>query len=320
MIVNKHFVTLFFIQVTMLLINVGVRAQYSYYTIKVGDIKVTALSDGSVDIDVKQLFEPKDGNTAEQLVKKEYLQNPVEVSINTYLIQDGKKNILVDTGAGDIFGSNAGSLLKSLNAYGLKPSEITDILITHIHADHTGGLVVNDKMVFPNATLHVNEQELNFWFKEVVLSDEQDTNKGADAKTYENARNMMTPYIKANKVKTFKGDNVELLSNIKALCFAGHTPGHTVYVLQSKGELMYFWGDLVHVASVQFLDPFMTDHFDVEQEEAKQTRYTFYEKVVKQQALIGASHISFPGIGRLQKTQQSYKWIAVPFSVKGRTK
>jgi len=143
--------------------------QQSFYSIQLGDYKVTALSDGSVDIDVDELFDAQEGLKASDLTTKAFLQNPVEVSINSYLIQSPTQTILVDAGAGQLFGASAGKLVQSLHAYGLQPEDITDILITHIHVDHAGGLALDNKRVYPNAIIHINEVEFTYWLSNSLL-------------------------------------------------------------------------------------------------------------------------------------------------------
>lgn len=81
---------------------------------------------------------------------------------------------------------------------------------------------------------------------------------------------------------------------------------------------MVFWGDLVHIASVQFIDPLMDDHFDVSIDKGKTQRVAFYKKVSDEKYLIAASHISFPGFGHLKSEGNKYVWIPVPYSVEGR--
>src|SRR3546814_574700 len=100
------------------------------------------------------------------LMTRSFHQLPVEVSINAFLIDTGTRVVLVDTGAGDLFASRGGGgrLLANLRAAGYQPDQINDVLLTHVHADHSGGLVIDEKMVFPNALVHVHQAELDYWF------------------------------------------------------------------------------------------------------------------------------------------------------------
>ncbi|MEK6512444.1 MBL fold metallo-hydrolase [Myroides odoratimimus] len=317
---NYRRLGMLFMGIGMMLLSTKSIAQSSFYSVNVGDVKVTSLSDGSVDIDVDQLFDSKEGVKASDLIKNAYLVNPVEVSINAYLVQYDNKNILIDTGAGQIFGDHAGKLVNTLKQYGVKPEEITDILITHIHVDHIGGLVVDNQIVYPNATIHVNEIEYNYWMKTMNSDKARSGLAKEQQKIVENVQKVVTVYANSKQIQTFKNNNGELLSLIEVLPTVGHTPGHTVFVLSSNGHSMYFWGDLVHVASVQFEEPFMINHFDEDIELAKRVRSAFYDKMVEGEYLIGGAHQSFPGFGRMRKVGKRYQWISVPYSVTGRTK
>ena len=134
------------------------------YSFPLGDFTITALSDGTVPQDLYQLLTATSHSHTQELLDKAFLANPVEASINAFLIQSSQKNILVDTGSGDLFGpGNGGKLLDSLASIGVKADDISDILITHIHTDHTGGLVRNGQPAFPNATVHVGAADLTFF-------------------------------------------------------------------------------------------------------------------------------------------------------------
>lgn len=303
-----------------LLVSQNLIGQPSFYTIQLGDYKVTALSDGSVDIDVDALFDAQEGVKASELTTKAFLQNPVEVSINSYLIQSPPHTILVDVGAGDLFGAAAGKLVQSLHAYGLQPEDITDILITHIHVDHAGGLARDNKRVFPKAIIHINEAEFTYWLATMNSDEARNTLSAEQKKIVKGVQNAVSLYKDSNQIVTFKNQAGSLLPDIKVLPTIGHTPGHTVYLLDSKEEQLYFWGDLVHVVSVQFELPFMTNHFDEDQDLAKKVRNSFYQSMAEKQSLIAGAHQSFPGFGRVRQLHHHYEWIAVPYSIKGRTK
>src|SRR3546814_78689 len=115
-----------------------------FYAFPLGDLKIVALSDGTVPQDLHQLLTGTSPAKVDELLEQSFQSNPVEASINAYLIEDGDRRILIDTVSGQLFGpGNGGKLFDSLAVIGVSPSDITDILITHIHTDHTGGLVVD---------------------------------------------------------------------------------------------------------------------------------------------------------------------------------
>jgi len=123
---------------------------------KIGTVDVIALSDGTAGFEVlEMLSKPKE---AEKLLAKAYLKSPVDASVNAFLIQLGQRQILVDAGSGELLGPKMNKLPVSLRAVGVSPEQITDILLTHIHPDHSGGLTVGGRKVFP-ARLFMSTRE-----------------------------------------------------------------------------------------------------------------------------------------------------------------
>ncbi|HAY3563987.1 TPA: MBL fold metallo-hydrolase [Elizabethkingia meningoseptica] len=309
-----------FIGILCLNINHFLFGQTAPYQIKLGEIKVTALTDGTLPIDVEKLFDTGSPGKPTELANQAFLQNPVEVSINVYLIQYGNKNILVDSGSGELFGKYGGKLAESLKQTGITPEQITDILITHIHADHSGGLVIAGKKIFSKAIIHINKAELDFWLKEENKQKADDRTMGANEQTFRNAQDMITPYLQSKQVITFSGETENIVPYISAMPYPGHTPGHTIYVLNNTTEKVYFWGDLIHVPGLQFINPSLHVHFDVDMKEGKLKRNSFYERAASDKFLIAGAHISFPGIGHLKKNGTEYIWMPIPFSIEGRTR
>ena len=139
-------------------------SQAGYYRMKIGKIDVIALTDGTIGVDFLSLLTNTKPGEVESLLAREYIKpNSVEASMNAYLIQLDNRLILIDTGAGELLGSKLDKLPDSLRSVGVQPELITDILLTHIHPDHSGGPTVGGRRVFPNATVHVNKLELDYW-------------------------------------------------------------------------------------------------------------------------------------------------------------
>ncbi len=135
------------------------------YSFKLGEFTITALSDGTVPQDLDKVLTNTNTKSAEiqQFLQREFLTNPVEASINAFVIDTGDKQVLVDTGAGQLFGPKLGGKLQaSLKASGYTPGEIDIILLTHIHADHSGGLVENERLMFPTATVYVGKPDVDY--------------------------------------------------------------------------------------------------------------------------------------------------------------
>jgi glyoxylase-like metal-dependent hydrolase (beta-lactamase superfamily II) len=284
-----------------------------FYRIWLGDFEVTALSDGTSPFQAAWLTNVSPANI-ETGLSKHFLKAPVETSFSAYLVNTGTKIILVDAGTGSFLGPALGKLLDNLAAAGYRPEQIDEIYITHLHVDHVGGLVSGDKIAFPNAIVRADEHDAAYW-----LSDKNMKNAPADMKLFfEGARASLNPYIAAGKFKPFDGDT-ELVPGIKAVATRGHTPGHAFYVAESNGQRMVFWGDLVHVASLQLPNPSVTVVFDVDNKAAVTQRRKAFADAARRGDLIAASHISFPGIGRLRTEGKGYAWVPINYAVKAAT-
>ena len=138
------------------------QSQAGYYRFMVGKVEVIALSDGTIGLDT-QLLRTPDRHGVDTALKVAHLKSPLDTSVNAYLVKLAGRLILVDAGTGTLFGPSLNKLPASLRAAGVEPEQITDVLITHVHTDHTGGLMSGDRRVYPNATLHVDQREVGYW-------------------------------------------------------------------------------------------------------------------------------------------------------------
>ena len=283
-----------------------------WFRMKIGDFEVTALSDGTADLPVDQLLT----NTTPDKVKKAlaavFLKTPLETSINGYLVNTGSKLVLIDAGAANLFGPTLGKLVGSLKASGYTPDQVDEIYITHMHADHVGGVTNGDKAVFPNATIRAAKAEGDFWLTQANM----DKAPAAMKDFFKGAMASMKPYTSANKYKPFEGADVELLPGIHAIAAPGHTPGHTIYAIESKGEKLVFCGDLMHVAAVQFPDPSVTIQFDADSKAAAPQRKKLYADAAAKGYFVAFTHVSFPGVGHIRKEGAGYEWLPVNYTNK----
>ncbi|SHI20576.1 MBL fold metallo-hydrolase [Pollutimonas bauzanensis] len=288
-----------------------VRAQApGVYRYRVGDFQVTALSDGTVPQDLHALLTNTTPAEIDGSLEHAFLSNPVEASINAFLIDTGTRLLLVDTGSGSLFGpGNGGKLLGSLKAAGYPPEQINDILLTHIHTDHSGGLVSEGQLVFPNATIHVGKPDVDLFLDPANIHGVN----GYDKKYFEEAVKTVGPYVKAGKVMPFTGAT-QLYPGVKAIPAPGHTPGHSFYQLESKGESIEFIGDIVHVASVQFSKPKITILYDVSPKEAAAERQKQFAIAATQRELVAGAHLPFPGLGHIRaEAGGGYTFVPVDY-------
>jgi glyoxylase-like metal-dependent hydrolase (beta-lactamase superfamily II) len=280
-----------------------------YYRTMVGAFEVTAISDGTVALPVDQLLT----NTTPQAVDTElaaaFETSPLETSDNAYLVNTGSKLVLVDTGAGTLFGPTLGKLLSNIEASGYRPDQIDEILVTHMHPDHVGGLAASGKAVFPNAVVHAAKADADYWLSQANLDAAPEAAKGF----FQGAIASFQPYVDAKRLETFDGPT-EFLPGLRAVALPGHTAGHTGYLVESDGQSLLIWGDVVHVAAVQFDHPEVTIQFDSDTGEAAGERTKIFADAADRRYLIAGAHLPFPGLGHVRKRGDAYGWVPVNYS------
>ena len=279
-----------------------------FHRIMLGDFEITAISDGTVDLPIDKLLHQPAATTTKELARN-FEGVPTETSVNGFLVNTGSKLILIDTGAGGLFGPTLGKLAANLKAAGYQPEQVDEIYLTHLHPDHVGGLAANSQLVFPNAVVRADQRDTDFW-----LSQANQDKAPADSKGFfQGAVASLSPYAAAQHLKPFRGDT-ELAPGVRATSAYGHTPGHTIYTVESKGKKLVLLGDLIHVGAVQFDHPQVTIGFDSDAKSAAAARAKVFQAVAKDGALVGVSHLSFPGLGHLRSNGNSYQWVPVAYT------
>ncbi|WP_454735539.1 MBL fold metallo-hydrolase [Cupriavidus necator] len=265
-----------------------------FYRMMVGDFEVTALSDGTNPMQAAKLLSGEPGKIAD-LLKESFLGDRVETSHNSYLVNTGMKLVLVDAGAGTLLGPQTGDLIRNLRAAGYRPEQVDEVYITHLHPDHVGGLVADGQRAFPQAIVRLDKRELEFWLSDANTRAAPESMK----RFFSGARTSLKPYMAAGKVKPFEGSS-ELVPGIRSQGLYGHTPGHAGFVVESNAQKLVLWGDVIHVAAVQFENPAITISYDVDPGAAQSERRRMLTDAARNGYLVGGAHISFPGIGHVR--------------------
>jgi glyoxylase-like metal-dependent hydrolase (beta-lactamase superfamily II) len=280
-----------------------------FYHYRVGDFKVTALLDGYFEMPTSFIV-GYDEKAAKQSTKQSYRRftsQTVSVPVNAYVINTGKDVVLLGGGAPTFMSPTLGKLSANMAAAGINPADITKILLTHTHPDHVATLIKKDgSKYFDNATLVLSEAEWSFIHNDKVRNAAPKDFKGM----IDFARTALAPY--KDQRQMFSGEK-EVLTGISSSPLPGHTPGHTGYQLHSKGESLFFWGDVVHFSTLQFANPDWKVVFDADVEQARKTRRAIFERASAQKMAIAGAHIDFPGIGYVEKSGSAYRYISAPW-------
>ncbi len=282
-------------------IQVGFRKQ------KLGDMEIIALNDGVLRRPLAAEFvknAPLDQVHA--LLKSQNMPTDyIDIPFTAFLVIAGNRRILMDTGFADNGPPTTGRLMANLNAAGLKAEDITDVVISHYHGDHING--VRNKagnLVFPKAKVHVPAPEHAFWMDDARMAAAPDAMKGA----FQAVRRAFNGL--GDQLTQFQ-PGAELAPGITSVAAYGHTPGHTLFTVASKGEKFAFVADLTNVPQLFARNPDWAVQFDMDAEAARVTRRKVFEMVVSEKMLTGGYHFPFPAFGTIEKLGNGYDFKPV---------
>ena len=279
-------------------LSIGVRADDAFgplpvlpaaKSFSIGTLKLTALHDA-------QYVVPNDGKTLGVGVSPSAVTDVlraaaaptdrITLSVNALLVRTGRRVLLIDTGLGP---KAHGSLVASLSEEGVSPKAVTDILITHSHGDHIGGLLdANGGLEFPKATIRMASAEWA-WLQ-----------KNGPAKTVEAI---------SSHVRTFE-PGAQIAPGVTSVALAGHTPGHVGYEIVSGAARLLDIGDLAHSSIVSLQKPQWGVAFDNDGAVAKTTRLATLARLAKEQELVYSPHFPFPGVGHIVADGEGFAWKA----------
>lgn len=265
-------------------------------TIQIGEFQVSALADGYFELPSPFLM--KDGEALPDGPER------LRLDINAFLVTTTDRTILIDTGCGALLGPTVNHLAEQLALAGRGLSDVDTILCTHIHPDHTNGLVDASGMAqFPNAQIHVHQNELDFWMSDERMAEAPEALKIQ----FLWARQVFAPY--ADRMLPF--DHGQVLKGIEAVPLFGHTPGHSGFLFDGGGNRqLIVWGDVVHAIDIQTRDPDVTVVADLDPRIATQTRRRIFDRVASDDILFAGMHVSFPDFGRLKQDKDGFVYGA----------
>jgi glyoxylase-like metal-dependent hydrolase (beta-lactamase superfamily II) len=289
------------------MVQVPQRQVPGVYHRRIGDMIVTALSDGYLDgsVDVLRNIEPQEATR----MLAEAFRPGRRTSVNCYAIRAGGRLVLIETGSGNYLQPTAGRLQSNLRAAGIDPAEIELVLLTHMHPDHSAGLTdpATGRRLFPKAELVVHESDPRYWDDDAAMAQ---ASERAKKLYFEAAREQIAPY--RDRMRTFNSSR-EVFPGITAMPLNGHTPGHSGYMITSGNDSLLVWGDIIHVPEIQVPRPEVTIEFDTDPAAAAATRRRTFDMVASDRLLIAGMHVHYPGFAHVAHHGTSYALLPEPW-------
>ena len=278
----------------------------SRYAVRIGEIDVMVVSDGVLTLPGAML-----AHNAEPAVRAAWLKDnflppdAFDWALNVVVVRSGGRTILIDAGMGAEFPlPRAGQLIHRLEAAGIDLASVTDVVLTHMHMDHVGGLLVDGvkEQLRPDLRIHVAAAEVKFWeapdFSRVSMP------PGFPDALRTTAKRFVKEY--RSQLRLFE-EEYEVAPGVVIHRTGGHTPGHSVVRLASGGERLTFAGDLVF--QVGFEHPDWYNGFEHDPEEAARVRIDLLRELAETGSLLVATHMPFPSVGHVAIAGDAFRWV-----------
>ncbi|WP_439374063.1 MBL fold metallo-hydrolase [Bradyrhizobium sp. DASA03120] len=282
----------------------------SRYALKIGDIDVLVVSDGVLPLPTTMLAHNASPAERAAWLHDMFLpQDAFDWALNAVMVRSGDKTILIDAGLGsdpDLQLPRAGQLIRRLEAAGIDLSAVTDLVLTHLHMDHVGGLLVDGvkQRLRKDLRIHVAAAEVRFW----EAPDFSHTNmpQGFPDALRATAKRFVKEY--GSQLRTFD-ETQEIAPGVIARRTGGHTPGHSVVRVASGGDALTFAGDAVF--AVGFEQPDWHNGFEHDPQEAARVRIRLLRELAETGEMLVATHLPFPSVGRVAIDGEAFRWVPV---------
>lgn len=290
--------------------------QTGYYRFKIGQLEAVALLDGGMapppDKSPFGIDEPP-GAVAAALDTAWLPNDRVQVPFNALLVRAGSELVLIDAGCGPHMGAMGGRVFAGLDAVGIKPDQITGIILTHAHRDHFGGLIDAEKRpVFVNAKLFVARKEHDFW----MASSPDLSGMAVPAEMTKEfvlgAQGALSAY--KDRLQLVAGGD-RILEGFELLDTPGHTPGHLAVLIGSGKDQLLHIADVANHHALSFAHPGWRFAFDTDPGLAVETRRKLFDRAAAERLRIFGAHMPFPALGRVKKVGGAYEFVPEPFGV-----
>ena len=281
----------------------------SRYALRVGEIDVMVISDGVLPIPAMTMAtNAASADLAAWLSDMFLPPEMLDWPLNVAVVRSGGRTILIDSGLGSEFPGfpRAGQLAGRLDAAGIDPASVTDVVLTHLHMDHIGGLLVDGvkERLRKDLRIHVAAAEVKFW-------EQPDFSRTAMPEGFPDAlRAAAKRFLKEYGTQLCPFDEQhEVAPGVVVRRTGGHTPGHSVVRVASGGDRLMFAGDAVF--AVGFEHPEWFNGFEHDPEEAARVRVRLLRELTETGGLLVATHLPFPSVGHVAVDGDAFRWVPV---------
>ncbi|MDR3496312.1 MAG: MBL fold metallo-hydrolase [Ancalomicrobiaceae bacterium] len=278
-----------------------------FYRRRIGEAVVTTVNDGFLDIPF-EILRGVEICEMHSLMRDAFRDGAPRLTVNAFVIETETNTILVDAGGGSTTVYSMGRLIDNLRAAGFSPADFDTVLLTHIHPDHSSGLMgPGGEAIFSRAEIVVHADDIGFW---------------SDKSLRDGRSPAATPYLaSADMVLEAYREQFRPVSGgvvapgITQLPLPGHTPGHSGYRLESGGETLVIWGDTVHVPEIQVPRPQVTSEYDIDARLAHENRQRIFDYVATERLLVTGGHVHLPGFAHVVRNGNGFHLVAEPWQV-----
>ncbi len=281
-----------------------------YFVINVGENKCTILEDLVYNYGPQDFFSNVEQVELNKALKNGYSlkENKIPSPFNLMLIENKNRKILIDTGIGYsekpyLIGESEfiwkGKLMALLNEINIKASQITDVVITHFHPDHIGGIYSqNGDLNFPNAVFHLPRKEYEYWL----------SNEANNQPSYFHLFiNKNIKPLSHNSISFIAQDFQEITPELIAVKAPGHTKGQIALIIgKEKDQVLFISDAFLHPLHIENLN--WQTNYDQDHKIAKMTRLKLIDLAYNNEMRINAFHFDFPGMGRIVRHKNNSKW------------
>jgi glyoxylase-like metal-dependent hydrolase (beta-lactamase superfamily II) len=278
----------------------------SRYALRVGEIDVLVISDGVFSLPATTMSTNADPAARAAWLKDMFLPDTFDWALNTVVVRSGGRTILIDAGLGAEFPDfpRAGQLALRLEAAAVDLASVTDVVLTHMHMDHVGGLLVDGvrDRLRPDLRVHVAAAEVQFW------ASPDFSRASMPSPIPDVLRSTATRFLNKyhSQLRPFEAE-YEVAPGVVVTRTGGHTAGHSVVRLASGGDRLMFAGDAVF--PVGFERPDWHNGFEHDPEEAVRVRVRLLRELAATGELLVATHLPFPSIGHVAVAGDVFRWV-----------